>query len=158
MNSFLAFIFDYLIISNHFYFIFIMKSFIISLSDLYDFVKKSSTTITNKEGYYLFNDESIVYISASTRSGLFYGLQSFLQLLPSEIYSQSVVTSNITWSTPIVQVVDYPRFEWRGFMIDSARHFFNVLLDLFLSQLKLNAKMELILMDLSIFIQLTKIN
>lgn len=85
-----------------------------------------SNSMTNKEGYLLFNDDSVVYISASTRNGLFYGFQSFLQLMPKEIYSSSPNTKNIEWTAPIVSITDYPRFEWRGFMIDSARHFFNV--------------------------------
>lgn len=86
----------------------------------------SSGSISQKEGYQLYNDNSVVYISASTRDGLFYGFQSFLQIMPKEIYSPTPITKNVEWKAPIVYIVDYPRFQWRGFMIDSARHFFNV--------------------------------
>jgi hexosaminidase len=54
---------------------------------------------------------------------LFYGVQTFLQLLPKEIESKKAV-ANVAWTAPCVEVKDYPRFGWRGLMFDVSRHFF----------------------------------
>lgn len=112
------------IINNYIYYLYIFQLSNRSSGSGIHFGK--SFTMTHEEGYQLFNDESVVYISASTRHGLFYGFQSFLQLMPKEIYSSEPPSTSIEWVIPIVSIVDYPRFEWRGFMIDSARHFFNL--------------------------------
>jgi hexosaminidase len=64
-----------------------------------------------------------VEISANQPAGLFYGLQSLLQLLPYQIESKTLVT-NIKWSIPVVEIKDVPRFGWRGQMLDVSRHFF----------------------------------
>ncbi|WP_447639953.1 MULTISPECIES: beta-N-acetylhexosaminidase [Chitinophagaceae] len=69
-----------------------------------------------KEGYKLDVDAKGITISANDAAGLFYGMQSFVQLMP--------VSSTQTIKIPYVQVTDYPRFAWRGLMLDVARHFF----------------------------------
>ena len=56
-------------------------------------------------------------------AGVFYGIQTLLQLLPPQIYSQRPIT-NTAWTASCVYVQDTPRFSWRGWMVDSARHFF----------------------------------
>jgi hexosaminidase len=55
---------------------------------------------------------------------LFYGVQTLLQLLPKEIENQTVTKAK--WTIPAVKITDYPRFAWRGFMLDVSRHFFSV--------------------------------
>ncbi|MES1214740.1 MAG: family 20 glycosylhydrolase [Bacteroidota bacterium] len=75
------------------------------------------------EGYKLIVSPTSVTISANKAAGLFYGVQTFLQLLPKDIESKTVV-SNVTWSAPCVEITDYPRFGWRGLMFDVCRHFF----------------------------------
>jgi hexosaminidase len=54
---------------------------------------------------------------------LFYGVQTVLQLLPPEIYSSNIV-KGVAWQIPCVNIADSPRFQWRGMMLDVARHFF----------------------------------
>lgn len=96
--------------------------------------KSSSATITislnnnvhaelGNEGYQLSVTSKKVTITANQPAGAFYGVQSFLQLLPAEIASDSLV-KNISWFAPCVSVTDYPRFGWRGLMLDVSRHFF----------------------------------
>ncbi|MFT3748270.1 MAG: family 20 glycosylhydrolase [Agriterribacter sp.] len=75
------------------------------------------------EGYALNVARDNITISANAPSGLFYGVQTLLQLLPKEIESKSVV-KNINWTIPAVEIKDYPRFGWRGLMFDVSRHFF----------------------------------
>lgn len=76
------------------------------------------------EGYELTVTTNAVVIRAPAAAGLFYGVQTLLQLLPPEIYSPLPV-SGVPWTVPCVYVKDAPRFPWRGWMLDSVRHFFN---------------------------------
>jgi hexosaminidase len=76
-----------------------------------------------KEGYTLDVSDKLVSITASHPSGIFYGIQTLLQLLPNEIESNTVIT-DVQWRIPAVSIIDYPRFQWRGVMLDVSRHFF----------------------------------
>ena len=80
---------------------------------------------TNDEGYTLDVTAQGVTVTGKTAQGLFYGMQTFLQLLPAEIESPSKV-SGIAWTAPAVSVKDEPRFGYRGMMIDPCRHFMPV--------------------------------
>ena len=75
------------------------------------------------EGYQLLVTPKKVTITANQPAGVFYGIQSFLQLLPSEISGNTVVRG-LSWVAPCVSITDYPRFGWRGLMLDVSRHFF----------------------------------
>jgi hexosaminidase len=84
---------------------------------------KNADAKLGPEGYELGVKPDSVVIRAPTQAGLFYGVQSLLQLLPPEIFSTSVVTK-LEWQIPCVQIEDWPRFKWRGLMLDVSRHFF----------------------------------
>jgi len=75
------------------------------------------------EGYELTVATNRIIIRAPTQAGLFYGVQTLLQLLPPEIFSTNVV-NNFYWQIPCVKISDQPRFPWRGLMLDVSRHFF----------------------------------
>lgn len=79
----------------------------------------------NNEGYTLDATTSAVTIKAKTPQGLFYGMQTLMQLLPAEIESTLPVTG-IAWNIPCVTVKDEPRFPYRGIMLDPCRHFIPV--------------------------------
>jgi hexosaminidase len=64
------------------------------------------------EAYTLEISDGGVRISASDDAGLFYGLTTLWQLL----------TAGTNGTLPFVTIVDAPEFEWRGVMLDSARH------------------------------------
>jgi hexosaminidase len=69
------------------------------------------------EGYRLTITPQQVTV-AGKGAGLFYGIQTLLQLIPLE--------RGATSKLPCVQVEDYPRFGYRGAMLDVGRHFFSV--------------------------------
>jgi hexosaminidase len=73
------------------------------------------------EGYVLDVTPHGVDLTAATAHGLFNGVQTIRQLLPAWIESPS--TARGPWTIPAVHVVDYPRYDYRGFMLDIARHF-----------------------------------
>lgn len=76
------------------------------------------------EGYTLNSSPKGVVITANRPAGLFYGMQTLLQLLPAAIESKTAVKTARTWTAPAVWIVDHPRFGWRGIMLDVSRHFF----------------------------------
>ncbi len=73
-----------------------------------------------KEGYAL-RIADYVSISAPTPAGLFYGAQTLRQLLPPEIHAAEKISR--PWKIPAVEIRDFPRFGWRGLMLDVGRHF-----------------------------------
>lgn len=78
-----------------------------------------------EEGYSLIVTPETVTIASSAPRGLFYGVQTLLQLLPAEIESSSRV-EGVSWTVPCVEIQDKPRFKWRGMHLDVCRHFFPV--------------------------------
>jgi len=85
---------------------------------------KDANTNWGAEGYELTVAPDSVVIRATAEAGLFYGVQTLLQLLPPEIFSTNLVT-DADWQMPCVQIEDWPRFKWRGLMLDVSRHFYN---------------------------------
>ena len=60
-------------------------------------------------------------LAAVTAHGLFHGIQTIRQLL--SVWIESPATARGPWTIPSVHIVDYPRYDYRGFMLDIARHF-----------------------------------
>ncbi|MDR0824425.1 MAG: beta-N-acetylhexosaminidase, partial [Prevotella sp.] len=79
----------------------------------------------NNEGYLLDVSDKGIDIQARTPHGLFYGMQTVMQLLPAEIESP-VLVKNIAWEAPAVTIKDEPRFKYRGMHLDVCRHFVDV--------------------------------
>ncbi|MEP7254047.1 MAG: family 20 glycosylhydrolase, partial [Ginsengibacter sp.] len=86
-------------------------------------LNKKADTSLHDEGYTLNVTPSMVTITANKPAGLFYGLQTVLQLLPPSIESVTEI-QNAKWTMPCVDIKDVPRFGWRGLMLDVSRHFF----------------------------------
>jgi hexosaminidase len=76
------------------------------------------------EGYQLTVTSQTVTVTANQPAGLFHGLQTLRQLLPATIESATPQTG--PWLIPATTITDQPRFAYRGFMLDVARHFFTV--------------------------------
>jgi len=79
-------------------------------------------TSLGNEGYKLDVSPEKIHISAQKPAGLFYGMQSLLQLMPKEIEAHAIA-KNVEWKVPVCNIIDVPRFGWRGLMFDVARHF-----------------------------------
>src|ERR1700743_3089766 len=68
------------------------------------------------EAYYLSVAPGSGLIRANQPAGIFYGIQTLLQLLPAAIESK-VVINRSSWQAPCVTITDYPRFGSRGLML-----------------------------------------
>ena len=77
-----------------------------------------------EEGYKLQVEKQMVILEANNPEGIFRGLQTLRQLLPAAIESATLVDQK--WYVPVCTILDYPRFEYRGAMLDVSRHFFGV--------------------------------
>ncbi|RZM27661.1 MAG: beta-N-acetylhexosaminidase, partial [Pedobacter sp.] len=87
-------------------------------------ISKTPNALLGNEGYTLHVTPTKINIVANKPAGLFYGMQTLMQLLPKEIESPLLV-KNKSWSVPCVKITDYPRFGWRGLMLDVSRHYFD---------------------------------
>jgi len=81
------------------------------------------------EGYRLEATTRSIVILAAEPAGLFYGIQTLRQLLPPAVFRvqkaapAALEAEAVEWTVPCVHITDYPRFKWRGLLIDPARHF-----------------------------------
>lgn len=90
-----------------------------------NFISLSREENLNDEGYELISSPVGITITAQKSAGFFYGWQSLRQLLPAAVFGKNIV-GNISWTVPCVEINDAPRFKWRGLMLDSCRHFWDV--------------------------------
>lgn len=77
----------------------------------------SKQKVYSAEEYYLTITTDSIVITGSD-AGIFYGIQTLLQLMPVE--------SKMQFDIPCLNIHDYPRFSWRGMHLDCSRHFFPV--------------------------------
>ncbi|TDE03747.1 beta-N-acetylhexosaminidase [Flavobacterium hiemivividum] len=87
--------------------------------------KQAAIVFEKKEGldaeaYELSVTPKKIIISASSKAGYFYGVQTLKQLLSIEISKDTQKTSYLI---PSVNIQDNPRFTWRAFMLDESRYF-----------------------------------
>lgn len=79
---------------------------------------KRSSFKSNDEEYMLLINKSEITIAAQERAGVFYGIQTLLQLLPLEEKDEIKI--------PCLLINDQPKFKWRGMHLDVSRHFFDI--------------------------------
>ncbi|WP_235714352.1 beta-N-acetylhexosaminidase [Alkaliflexus imshenetskii] len=87
------------------------------------FVLSDDSDFRNEE-YELRIMPNKVVLTSATHEGIFRGIQTIRQLLPASIEKQTV--QNDKWVIPAGVIRDYPRFQYRGAMLDVSRHFFGV--------------------------------
>lgn len=86
-------------------------------------LNKTKDASLGDEGYSLMVHPQQIKIKANKAAGLFYGMQSLLQLMPPQIESKTLV-EGLAWEIPCVEIKDKPKLGWRGLMFDVARHHF----------------------------------
>ena len=80
------------------------------------------------EGYSIDVLNNRILITSTTRAGEFYAIQTLLQMLPPQVYRKVSGPDAMLlrqWAIPAVEIVDQPRFDWRGSMFDVSRTFFD---------------------------------
>ena len=96
-----------------------------------------------KGAYQMTIDNKGVYIAGDNEPGVFYGIQTLIQLLPMQMtnslsdrspvaYAKASATEHgkgaqaATLAIPFVSITDHPLFDYRGMHLDCGRHFFPV--------------------------------
>ena len=74
------------------------------------------------EGYQLSITNKMVSLVANKPAGLFHGIQTIRQLLPSQV--EMPAKQKGPWKIATGTIRDYPAYGYRGSMLDVARHFF----------------------------------
>ncbi|MBI5371477.1 MAG: beta-N-acetylhexosaminidase [Sphingobacteriales bacterium] len=74
--------------------------------------------------YTMTVDGKGVYIAGDNEEGVFYGIQTLIQLLPVPDARLKMRLAKL--NLPYVSIQDAPRFEYRGMHLDAGRHFFPV--------------------------------
>lgn len=87
-----------------------------------DIALDEGLTNLGAEGYRLEVTPEKIIILAPEKAGIYYASQTLRQLMPLEIFSPEPVTG-VQWKVPCIKIEDYPRFAWRGMMLDVGRHF-----------------------------------
>lgn len=75
---------------------------------------------TNADKYFVSVLKNHLNASSASSQGLFYAVQTIIQLLPTINNKSDKLT------IPSVDIIDYPRFAYRGMHLDVSRHFFGV--------------------------------
>ncbi len=94
------------------------------VKDGINFVTGKETKL-GAEGYFLEVTPKRIIITAEQPKGFFYGVQTLLQLMPTQMYG-SERAENIKWRIPCCYIEDRPRYAYRGLMLDVGRHFYPV--------------------------------
>ncbi|WP_394774883.1 family 20 glycosylhydrolase [Flavobacterium sp.] len=82
------------------------------------FIAKNPTESSKKEAYKITITPKKIIVTGS-EEGLFYAVQSLLQLLPNKPKNQEI-------KLPCVTIEDEPRYSYRGLHLDVCRHFFSI--------------------------------
>ena len=80
--------------------------------------------VDKPEGYRLDVTPKGISLTGRDAGGIFYGIQTLLQLFPPQVYSDKR-QHGVEWIVPAVTIYDAPNRPWRGMMLDVARYFYD---------------------------------
>jgi len=86
--------------------------------------QSDSTDLVGQEAYQLYITQDSIILNSNTAEGAFRGIQTIRQIIPAT--STDTIADNQVWVIPTGKIIDSPQFEYRGSMLDVARHFFSV--------------------------------
>ena len=91
------------------------------------FLKVGTTTAAvGAEGYQLNITTSGISLKAKESKGFSYAFLSIKKMLPSHVCAAQKATAAQDYTLPCASITDSPRWQYRGFMLDCSRHFFDV--------------------------------
>ncbi len=86
--------------------------------------QSDSLELNAPEAYQLYITADSVILNSNTAEGAFRGIQTIRQIIPET--SNDTLAEYKVWTIPTGKIIDNPVFEYRGTMLDVARHFFTV--------------------------------
>ena len=86
--------------------------------------QSDSLELNAAEAYQIYITADSVILNSNTAEGAFRGIQTLRQIIPET--SNDTLAANKIWTIPTGKIIDNPQFEYRGSMLDVARHFFSV--------------------------------
>ncbi|HET8737073.1 MAG TPA: family 20 glycosylhydrolase [Pricia sp.] len=86
--------------------------------------RSDSLELDAPEAYQIYVTADSVILNSNTAEGAFRGIQTLRQIIPET--SNDTLADYKVWTLPTGKIVDRPVFEYRGAMLDVARHFFSV--------------------------------
>ena len=89
------------------------------------YLQKTNDSLLNvNESYILKITQDSIVVQSQTEEGTFRGIQTLRQLIPE--HTNDTLATHPIWVIPTGTITDQPTFEYRGTMLDVARHFFSV--------------------------------
>lgn len=82
--------------------------------------------IADNEAYILIVDGNGITIQGGATAGVFYGVQTLIQMLPAQAYNKGNDVSVAALEVPAMRINDAPRFHYRGLHFDVSRTFFGM--------------------------------
>ncbi len=86
--------------------------------------QSDSLELNTPEAYQIYITQDSIILNSNTAEGAFRGIQTLRQIIPET--SIDTITEYNVWNIPTGKIIDSPNFEYRGSMLDVARHFFSV--------------------------------
>lgn len=86
--------------------------------------KSDSLELETPEAYQLYINKDSITLNSNTAEGAFRGIQTLRQIIPE--VSNDTLAEHKIWPIASGKIIDSPNFEYRGSMLDVARHFFSV--------------------------------
>lgn len=92
--------------------------------DRWILIKRAEEVINGDEAYQMHISRDTILLKASKAEGAFLAVQTLRQMIPET--SNDTLADRPVWPVPTGNISDEPYFDFRGSMLDLARHFFTV--------------------------------
>ncbi len=86
--------------------------------------QSNSAELNSPEAYQIVITQDSIALNSQTAAGAFRGIQTIRQIIPET--NNDTLAENKIWVIPTGKIIDAPQFQYRGSMLDVARHFYSV--------------------------------